>query len=89
MDPARVWCRMTAMSPDGRVQGVWIIRGVDRPDLATIDQIARCALMASRDGGRLLLDEVAVEVRELLELVALDVAANGAVEVRREAELGE
>jgi hypothetical protein len=89
MDPSRIWCRMTAISPDSRVEGVWVIRGVDRPDLATIDQIARCALIASRDGGRLLLDEVAVEVRELLKLVSLDVAADGAVEVRREAEFGE
>jgi hypothetical protein len=80
---------MTAMARDGRPCGVWVIRGADRPDLATIDQIARCALVATRDGGRLVLDEVAGEVRELLELVALDLAADGAVEVRREAELGE
>lgn len=89
MQAARVWCRVTALAGDGGTSRHWVIRGTDEPDLAMVDRLARCALAASRTGGRLLLDHVAPELRELLGLVALGLASDGTVEVQREPELRE
>jgi hypothetical protein len=80
MDPTRVWCRMMALGADGRATGLWVVRGRGRPDLQTIDSIARRALEATRAGGRLVLWDVAPNLRELLELVPLPVLLDGTVE---------
>lgn len=89
MEPPRVWCRISTLSGDGRTREEWVIEGGDGPDLAVVDRIARRVLAASRAGGRVVLDELAPELRELLDLVALRVDLDGTVEVQREAELGE
>ena len=41
-------------------------------DLATVDRLARLALVARRNGGRIELHGVTGELRELIELAGLD-----------------
>ena len=88
MEPSRVWCRITAIGPDGGITADWEVRGEHRPGLELVDRIARLALTASRAGGRLVLDEVAPELSELLELVGLPFVVAG-IEVQRQPEGGE
>ncbi len=80
---------MTALDADGLPTGAWAIESSDRPDLATVDRIARCALVAARHGGRLVLDQVDPEVTDLLALVALRVTRDGSVQVQWQPEGGE
>jgi hypothetical protein len=80
---------MTAVGPDGRPTGQWLIEGEGRPDLDTVDRIARGALAVTRAGGKLRLDDMAPDLLELLELVALPILADGIVEVRGQPEGGE
>ena len=56
-------------------------------DLATVDALARFALVARREGGRMQLRDVSAELRELLELLGL--AEPLGLEPRGQAELGE
>jgi hypothetical protein len=67
------WCRITTVASDGTVTGTWVLDGVDRPDLAAIDSIARYALVASRRDERMLLHDVCSELTDLLRLVGLPV----------------
>jgi ABC-type transporter Mla MlaB component len=59
------------------------VGAVDRPDIGTVDALARMALAARRLGRRLELRAARRELRELLVLAGLEGLA---VEVRREAE---
>jgi len=88
MDPSRVWCRIAAVDPDGRITADWEIRSDRRPGLELVDRIARLSLAASRAGDRLVLGEVAPELSELLELVGLPFVVAG-IEVQRQPEGGE
>lgn len=48
------------------------VRGVVRPDLATVEALARLRLTARRHGSRLLIQGAAPDLIGLLELVGLD-----------------
>jgi anti-anti-sigma regulatory factor len=43
-----------------------------RVDIAAVDWLARLALMARRQGGRIVLRDVPPELRELIDLAGLD-----------------
>lgn len=47
-------------------------RHLRRPDLGTVDALARAALAARRQGSGLVLADAPAELRRLLDLVGLD-----------------
>jgi hypothetical protein len=71
MDAVRLFCRVTEMAPDGSAVGTHLIGGDGPPDLGTVEQVARLALEARRQGGRVVLAEVVPELDELLGLAGL------------------
>jgi hypothetical protein len=77
------WCRVTVLGPDGAVRVHHILEGPGSPDIASVDEVARLALWAGREGGSVVLSEVSPEFGELLELSGLS------VEMGWEAEGGE
>ncbi len=70
-----------------------LLEGDDRPDLATVEGLARLGLTARRAGCRLHLEEVSMALAELLELAGLSrelgVPPASAREVVRQAKAGE
>ncbi len=64
------WARVVIQSADGRREVTWLI-GQAPPDLTVIDALARLQLACRRRGQRVLLEEVAEMLDELLELAGL------------------
>jgi len=85
-DPGHIAATVFVVTADGEERLVGRVVG-RCADLATIDALARFALVARREGGRMQLREVSAELRELLELVGL--AEPLGVESCGKAELGE
>jgi hypothetical protein len=56
----------------------WLVAGLDRPDLAVVDELARLQLAARRLGCSIRLRAAGTEVCELLDLVGLGELAPGA-----------
>jgi hypothetical protein len=73
------WCRVTVFGPDGSPVSTGLLEGPGLPDIATVDGIAQQALFARRTGRRLVLSEVAPELMELLDLVAIPVEVSADV----------
>jgi hypothetical protein len=80
-----LWCRLCVLDGEGRVSGREALEGAGAPDLGAVEEIARRALAAARRGGRLVLVDVAPEMRELLDLVELPVEVEGEPERREQA----
>ena len=60
-----------------------MIGGPGRPDISTVGRLARMALLAAREDGRLALSDVSPHLGELLDLAGLG------VEMQWEPEVGE
>lgn len=75
------WCRLTVLGPDGATVSTCVLEGPGLPDIATVDAIAKRVLHAGRAGGRLVLSDVAPELIELLDLVAIPVEVSSGVEI--------
>jgi hypothetical protein len=75
-----LWCRVTVMGPHHVALASCRLEGPALPDLRTVDDVARLALLAKRFGGAIVLADVAPALRALLELSGL------CVEVQRQAE---
>ncbi len=56
---------------DGTVVAVSSLNGEGKPDLATVDSLARLQLAARQLGGTIEVQEMCLEMAELLELVGL------------------
>ncbi len=56
------WCRITI-----------VLEGPGAPDLAAVDDLARWQLLGHRLGGRVVVDQVAPQMTQLLELAGLGV----------------
>lgn len=67
---AAPWARVVIVSADGRREVTWLL-GQAPPDLAVVDALARLQLACRRRGKRVLLEEVAKTLDELLELAGL------------------
>jgi hypothetical protein len=80
-----IWCRLLVLDREGSVSRRETLEGTGAPDLGSVEEIARRALAAARCGGRLVLVEVAPEMRELLDLVELPVEVEGEPESREQA----
>ena len=72
-----LWCRLYVRDGNGTVTVTESIEGHGRPDISTVDELARRALHEARRGRRLVLLDVAPALRELIELVALPVEVEG------------
>jgi len=77
------WCRVLIVGPDHTSLGYHQLGGPGLPDLGTVDEVARLALLARRLGGRIILSDLSPALRSLLDLAGLR------VEVEGEAESGE
>lgn len=75
-------CRATVIGDGGCHTCTWVVRGRGRPDIASVDAVARAMLSARRLGYRLQVVSVTSALGELLVLAGL------VVEVEREPEGG-
>jgi len=78
-----VWARVVFVTRCGAEATIGTV-GVRRPDLATVDALARLQLAARRLGGSLRLRDVGDELGELLDLVGLRREVGGQSEGREE-----
>jgi hypothetical protein len=85
MDGLERWCRITVVGPDGAVVASAVLEGPGAPDLATVDDVARRALVAARLGGTIVVEDVSPAMRELLDLVGLGVEVEGKAKCGEEA----
>ncbi|MGA2307105.1 MAG: hypothetical protein ABSH29_23375 [Acidimicrobiales bacterium] len=77
------WCRVLIVGADHTSLACHQLGGPGLPDIGTVDEVARLALLARRLGGRIILSDVSPALRSLLDLAGLP------VEVEWEAEGGE
>lgn len=90
------WTKVVLRSSNGAEVASWPLASGDRPDLATIDTLARLQLVARRLGASVRLRDAGAELLGLLDLVGLaqvltedtGVAGSG-LQVVGEAECGE
>ena len=80
MSTVQPWCTVTLVGPDGLALASWALEGPGPPDLDAVGDVARLALVAGRAGGTIVLSDLCVELRGLLDLAGL------CVEMGREAE---
>jgi hypothetical protein len=78
------WCRVTLLWADGTVRVHHVLEGPGSPDVGSVEEVARLALWATRDGGSVVLSEVAPELDELLDLSGLHVEMDWKAEGREE-----
>jgi hypothetical protein len=64
------WARMVVACPDGTHREL-LLAGEGPPDLAVVEIVARCQLLARRAGGRIWLEEMSPALAELLDLAGL------------------
>jgi hypothetical protein len=77
------WARIIVVGADG-ARRVVLLAGEGPPDLAVVDMLARCQLMARRTGRRMWLEEVSSALEELLDLAGLRREVGGQAEGREE-----
>src|SRR5436190_24331015 len=71
MTGSEMWCRVTVVGGNGVPVWSWPLIGVGRPDIATVDRLARLQLSVVRRGGVLTLSEVTDDLDVLLDLAGL------------------
>jgi hypothetical protein len=71
MTSPQLWCRVTALRPDGSRSASFALEGSGQPDLTAVDEVARLLLHARRLGGTVVLEDVSPRISELLELAGL------------------
>jgi hypothetical protein len=76
---------MTLVDPDGNTLAAGVLEGPTAPDIDTVDDVARLALMAKRLGCGLILHDVSPDLRTLIELTGLVVEMQGEPERGKEA----
>jgi hypothetical protein len=74
------WGWVVLMGPRRAEVTAWWIGGQGRPDLATVDGLARSQLFAHRLGGSLVLRDACEELEALLDLVGLRREVGGQTE---------
>lgn len=78
-DQLERYCRVTLLGPAGEPVGAGHLEGRGPPDMATVGAVAQLALAAVRAGGRLVVDDVAPDLGELLRLAGLHGATTSLV----------
>jgi hypothetical protein len=79
-----IWGRLVLIGPSGEDLLTIVVKGPGRPDLATVDMLARWQLWARRSGGSVRLRETSKELACFLELVGLLREVGGQPEVGEE-----
>jgi hypothetical protein len=69
--PVYLWCRVTVVGPGGGTVATWAVARPGHPDLGTVDELARLALLAGRLGGGVVLSELCPRLCQLLDLAGL------------------
>jgi hypothetical protein len=77
-------CLLDIVGPDGTVWATRVLVGAGSPDLGDVDEVALLQLLASRMGGRIVLDAVCPQLAKLLELAGLPVEVRGKTEDRED-----
>jgi hypothetical protein len=67
----QVWCRVSFVGDAGWVFATSVLTGGDRPDLATVQELARLQLEAKHLGLRAVVSDISPGLAELLDLVGL------------------
>jgi hypothetical protein len=80
MTDVQVWCRVTIVGPDGSQLSRRALEGPGNPDVGTVDELARLALLARRLGGGVVLADVSPTLGALLDLAGLRFEVKGQVE---------
>ncbi len=75
-----LWCRATVLNDDGSPADHLAMEGVGAPDLGAVDGLARWMLDARRAGRRVVVERIAAEMAELLDLAGLGVEMQGQAE---------
>lgn len=70
MDSWRPWYRVTVTDYEG-TELAWDVGGPGGPDLQAVDVVTRLALLVRRGGGSIRLTEMALAMRELLDLAGM------------------
>lgn len=73
------WARVVVVGPDGDRRES-LLTGNGPPDLAVVEVLALCQLMARRTGGRMWLEEVSPALAGLLDLAGLRREVGGQAE---------
>ncbi len=84
MGPVQLWCRVTVVGPDGTEVARGDLGGEGNPDLGTVGQVARLALLAGRLEGHITLGAVSPSLRGLLGLAGLHIEVEGQAELGKE-----
>lgn len=84
---SRRWARLCVVRADGSIEREWIT-GRGRPDICTVDYLARRALEARTQGGHIRLERVCQDLQELLDLAGLGRGEMGRESERREEAAG-
>src|SRR5271165_4391233 len=84
MAEVQLWGRVKVVGPDSTELARFVLEGQGRPDLSTVDRVARLALSARRLGCRVVLADVSPALRSLLDLSGLRVEVQGQAEIRKE-----
>ena len=68
-----MWCRIRVVTCCKRVLAAEELSGTGVPDLRAVDRVARLALLAKRHRARVVVTDLHPRLRELLDLVGLDI----------------
>src|SRR5438552_18988636 len=71
MAGAVAWVCVVLVGPHRATVTTWVVGGSGRPDLATVDTLARSQLFARRLGGSILLRDACEDLESLLDLAGL------------------
>ncbi|MGO8862007.1 MAG: hypothetical protein ACLQRH_14750 [Acidimicrobiales bacterium] len=82
---AQPWCRLKILGADGAELAVHVLHGPGQPDLNTVDDVARLALLAKRLGGGIVFTQVSPALLGLLDLCGLGLEVAGQSEGGEEA----
>ena len=77
MGASQRWCRLTLLDDHGAIVAAGELTGETKPDLGTVDLIARLSLTARRTGTTVRLSDACPELVELLVLAGLPVEVEG------------
>ena len=84
MDGLQRWCRVTVLDPNGIELCCVALEGPGDPDLGTVDDLARLALVAKRLGGGIVVNDMSSALHELVDLTGLRIDVQGQTEGREE-----
>jgi hypothetical protein len=71
MGLVKPWCRVVVLGADDVVQATWTVEGPGSPDLLVAETLATLQLLALRQGGGVILCDLAPALKDLLGFLGL------------------